>query len=179
MNDPNMIQLKNVRLSFADIFTAKAVNGGEPRFSANFLLDKVKDRQQIDLITSKINALIKEKLDGRKLAPDKVCLRDGDEKEFDGFQGCYYVSAANKKRPNVVDRDPTVPLTAEDGRPYSGCYVNAVVRLWAQDNQFGRRVNASLEAIQFVRDGEAFGASRPAVTEMFDTVDVDDEESFV
>jgi len=45
----------------------------------------------------------------------------------------------------------------ENGKPYAGCYVNMSIRLWAQDNQFGKRVNAQLRAVQFVKDGEAFG----------------------
>lgn len=151
------ITLTNVRLSFADLFKAKAVNDGEPRFSANFLLDKSKDQAQIKRIGDEVRRLEAEKFKGKKIPADKVCLRDGDEKEYDGYAGMLFLSAANKKRPTVVDRDRT-QLTAEDGKPYSGCYVNAVVRLWAQDNQFGKRINASLEVVQFVKDGEAFGA---------------------
>jgi hypothetical protein len=56
----------------------------------------------------------------------------------------------------VVDRDRT-PLTASDGKPYAGCFVNAVVELWAQDNQYGKRINASLGGVQFAADGDAFG----------------------
>ncbi len=37
--------------------------------------------------------------------------------------------------------------------------VHAVVRLWAQDNAFGKRINAQLQGVQFASDGEAFGAA--------------------
>ena len=164
--------LTNVRGSFLDIFTAKAVNGGEPRFSANFLLDKQADAAQIKKIGDEIRKIEAAKNKGKKLPADKVCLRDGDEKEYDGYAGKMFLSAANKKRPNVVDRDNT-PLTAEDGKPYSGCYVDAVVRLWWQDNQFGKRINASLEVIRFRKDGEAFGAA-PVSADVLP--DLDDEE---
>ena len=54
-------------------------------------------------------------------------------------------------------------LTEADGLVYSGCYVNARVELWVQDNANGKRINAKLLGIQFVRDGDAFGAgSAPA-----------------
>lgn len=152
------ITLTNVRLTFADIFKAKAVNDGEPRFSANFLLDKKKDTAQIKKIGDEVRRLEASTFKGKKLPADKVCLRDGDEKEYDGYAGMLFLSAANKRRPTVVDRDKS-PLSAEDGKPYSGCYVNAVVRLWAQDNQFGKRINASLEVVQFLKDGEPFGAA--------------------
>ncbi|MNP47458.1 hypothetical protein D3C76_1415120 [compost metagenome] len=54
-----------------------------------------------------------------------------------------------------MDRDRT-QLTAQEGKPYSGCYVNVIVDIWAQDNSYGKRINAQLQGIQFVRDGEAF-----------------------
>jgi hypothetical protein len=88
----------------------------------------------------------------------KLCLRDGAEKdETDGYgDEVMFVSASSAKRVPVVDRDLT-PLMEENGKPYAGCYVNMSIRLWAQDNQFGKRVNAQLRAVQFVKDGEAFG----------------------
>jgi hypothetical protein len=80
---------------------------------------------------------------GEKL---NLCLHDGDEKaEYEGFPGNFFLNAANKARPAVIDRDRS-PLIQADGRPYAGCYVNAVIDIWAQDNNFGKRVNASLVA---------------------------------
>ena len=44
----SVITLKNVRLSFPQIWTAKAFNEGQTaKFSANFLLDKDSDKDQI------------------------------------------------------------------------------------------------------------------------------------
>ena len=167
------IILTNVRGSFLDIFSAKAVNGGEPRFSANFLLDKTADKAQIQKIEAEIKKIEAAKNKGKKLPADKVCLRDGDEKEYEGYSGQMFVSAANKKRPNVVDRDNS-PLTADDGKPYAGCYVDGVIRLWWQDNQFGKRINASLEVIRFRKDGEAFGAA-PVSADVLPDLDDDDD----
>lgn len=166
--------LTNVRLSFADIFRAKSVNEGEPRFSANFLLDKEGDKKQIEKVEAAIKSLVDSKNKGKKLPADKVCLRDGDEKDYDGFAGHMFISAANKKRPTVVDRDNS-PLTEEDGKPYSGCYVDGVVRLWWQDNKFGKRINASLEVVRFRKDGESFGAAPVSASVLPDLDDEEDE----
>jgi len=170
------IVLTKVRLSFAQIFRAKSVNEGEPRFSANFLLDKEKDKKQIAAVNAAIDEILKEKNKGKKLPPDKICLRDGDEKDYDGFAGHLFLSAANAKRPQVVDRDPSVPLAEEDGKPESGDYVNGVVRLWWQDNKFGKRINASLEVVQFVKEGEKFGAPKVKAAEVLSVVDDEDED---
>jgi tripartite-type tricarboxylate transporter receptor subunit TctC len=55
----------------------------------------------------------------------------------------------------VVGRKLEV-LTEDDNKPFAGCYVNATIRLWAQDNQYGKRINAQLRAVQYVKDGAAF-----------------------
>jgi hypothetical protein len=66
-----------------------------------------------------------------------------------------YVSARNKARPVVIDKDKS-PLTQADGKPYAGCYVNVSLDVWAQSNQYGKRINAKLLAVQFDKDGDAF-----------------------
>ena len=152
-----IIKLENVRLSFPALFKAKAgPDGGEPKFGASFLLDKTKHAAKIKEIEAAIEKLHREELKGKHMKG--TCLHDGSEKpDTDGYgPGVKYVSASNKKRPVIADRDLT-PLTEEDAKPYAGCYVNATVRLWVQDNQFGKRVNAALRAVQFVKDGESFG----------------------
>ena len=45
----SVITLKNVRLSFPQIWTAKAFNEGQTKkYSANFLLDKDTDKEQLE-----------------------------------------------------------------------------------------------------------------------------------
>jgi len=104
-------------------------------------------------------------------ASGKVALRNGDEKShYSGFAGNLYISARNAVRPTVIDANKS-PLTVADGRPYAGCYVNAVIDLWAQDNAYGKRINASLSGVQFVRDGEAFSGGGAASVDEFESVD--------
>jgi hypothetical protein len=174
MSDNQQLILSNVRLSFPDIFTAKSVNDGDPRFSANFLLHKERDAKLIANIQSAINGLIKSELKGAKLPADKVCLRDGDDKDYEGYEGHMFLSAANKKRPQAVDRDNT-PLAEADDRPVAGDYVDGVVRLWAQDNKFGKRINASLEVVRFRKEGERFGAPKVDVNEVLPDLAEDDD----
>jgi hypothetical protein len=120
-----------------------------------------------------------------KLKPEKLFARDGDLEDWDGYAGCHYVSANAQlqDRPSVVtnrkstDNKWIVAEPGSKGAPYSGCYVNAVLIIWAQDNEHGKRVNAQLKSVQFVRDGEAFGASPVDPNEEFDEDDVSTEAS--
>lgn len=174
------VKLKNVRLSFPQLFEAKTVNGeGKPAFSAAFLIEP-KD-PQVTAINAAIDAVAKEKWGVKAEAnlkvmrtADKVCLHSGDLKaNYDGFEGMLYVSARNALRPLVIDADKSM-LTEQDGKPYAGCYVNASIELWAQDNSYGKRVNATLMGVQFYKDGESFTSGGVADTDDFDDLTAED-----
>lgn len=169
------VKLTNVRLSFPELFEAKTVNGeGAPAFSASFLLDPA-DPQIKTLNTTieqvaagkwgaKADAILKQ-----LRAQDKTCLHNGDLKSYDGYAGMLYVSARNGTRPLVLDANKS-PLTKQDGKPYAGCYVNVLLDIWPQDNNFGKRINASLQGVQFLRDGDAFAGGQPADESDFDDI---------
>jgi hypothetical protein len=67
------------------------------------------------------------------------------------------------------------PLVTTDGKPYAGCYVNANIDVWWQDNKYGKRVNASLRSVQFVKDGESFGAGPLDAAKEFEDVTADED----
>lgn len=176
------LKIENVRLAFPQLFTAKTVNGeGDPAYSASFLIGK--DDPQIKIINAAVEQVGKDKW-GAKWpqikkeieAKDRGILHDGDMKAtYAGFEGNLYISARNKVRPTVVDRQ-RVTVTESDGVVYGGCYVNAIVDVWAQDNQFGKRINASLMGAQFVKDGEPFSGGGAASADDFEEIE---EEALV
>lgn len=166
-NSKTEVKLKNVRLSYEHIFRAASFNGddgddgGKPKFSASFIFDPETKEGKANLIACE-DAIEEAKFKKwgnkqPKLRDDKIALRN--DKDSEEYEGMYYVSASSTRRPKVFDIDGSTPLAESDGVIYSGCYVNAIVRFWAQDNKWGKRVNASLEGVQFLEDGEAFGAA--------------------
>lgn len=170
------LRLNNVRLAFPTLWEPKTVNGeGKPAFSATFLIDPADP--QVKTVNKAIDAVGGEKWGAKAAAmlaqlrkADKVCLHDGDLKAtYDGFAGMLYVSARNAARPLVLDADKT-PLSESDGKPYAGCYVNVTLELWAQDNNYGKRVNATLTGVQFLRDGDAFAGGGVASEDDFEDV---------
>lgn len=181
------IKLQKVRLSFPNLFTAKKQDessSSPPTFSAGFLLEPTDP--QVKMIEDAMLQVAKEKWSakadavykGMKVA-DKLALHDGDTKaQYAGYEGMMFVNANNPVRPLVLDRDKS-PLTEQDGKPYGGCYVNVSLELWAQDNKFGKRINASLGGVQFVKDGDRFGGGSSAdesdFDELGDGADADDD----
>jgi hypothetical protein len=172
------ILLKDVRLAFPNLFEPTTVNGeGKPRYSATLLMPA--DHAQLEEIKRKIDAIAKEKWREKATAllaglykTGKVALHDGDEKaQYDGFPGNFFVTAAAQENaaPTVIDRDRS-PLSQRSGRPYAGCYVNASLEFWAQDNAYGKRINCTLRGIQFFKDGDSFSAGRPADADEFEEV---------
>ena len=172
------IKLHNVRLSFPSLFRKAVFGGDETKYEATFLLDKATQADAIKLIEAGIKAINAEKHKGKALAADKVCLKDGDTIEYDGFAGNMSIKASNSKRPMVIGTDRS-PLTEDDGKPYAGCYVNAIVELWGQKNQFGERVNANLLAVQFAKDGDPFADGVSASVDDFDEIEPADMDDFI
>lgn len=193
------VTLLGVRLSFADIWKPKGImrdDGTEspPKFSANFLIPKDGDLMGVykgkkmpimkALKAAKIDAIAKklgpEKAAELKIRANNYCCKDGDEENYDGYAGQFYVSASNSKKPVVKGRDKR-DLTEADGIIYSGCYVNAIVTLWYQaagtkgGNAVPHAVYGSFEAVQFVRNGESFGAPGVDDDDFEDLTDDDDD----
>lgn len=176
--------LKNVRLSFPNLFVPQSVQGSEPKFNASFLIEP--NSENAKLIEAAIEAVAKEKwaakADGtlkQLRVGDKICLHNGDNKEYDGYAGMFYLSASSPTKPLILDKDAKTHLDSTSGKPYAGCYVNASIDVWAQDSSFGKRVNAGLKGVQFIREGDAFGAGGAATEEDFADLAVAEEEALV
>lgn len=158
------IKLQNVRLSFPSLFQHAAFGGESTgKYEATFVLDKKEHKDAIEQIKAGMLSLQKDVIKA-KVASDKLCLKDGDESGRPEFEGCFTIKASTKKRPLVIDRDKS-PITEDDNKVYAGCYVNAVITLWGQNNSWGKRVNAQLDGVQFARDGEPFGEGGITVDE--------------
>lgn len=170
------VYLNNVRLTFPQLFDAKQVNGqGDPKFSAAFLF--ARDHACVAELTKAVTEAANGKWGAKAgdvlkqlKAGDRLPVHDGDSKsDYEGYAGNLFLNASNKVRPLVLDGGRN-PLSASDGKPYSGCYVNAIVEIWAQDNQFGKRVNASLLGVQFLRDGERLAGGAVAAADDFEAI---------
>lgn len=174
------VKLQNVRLSFPSLFNKAKFNDQETKFEATFLLHKDEQADLIAKIEAQLDAVAKDHFKGKIPKGLKLCLADGDEKDYDGYENHMSLKAASNKRPTIIDRDKT-PLAEDDGVVYAGCYVNAIVDFWVQDNSWGKRINSNLLGVQFFKDGDGFGAGDTDVTndfESFDDFEDDDDGEF-
>ena len=169
------VLLKNVRLSFPSLF-ATEVYGGEDtgKYAATFLIPKSDTKTVATIEQACKQALIEKYGEGKIPKGFKLPLVDGDDKEYQGYADHVCIKASTKKRPTLVNRDKT-PIVEEDGILYGGCYVNASIDVWVMDNSYGKKVLVSLNAIQFVKDGEAFANSSNGADDFDELADDEDE----
>lgn len=189
-----VVVLEMVRLSFPKLWKPEAsIEGGTPKFGAAFLMDPTTETGKANI--KKLEAAIKaaatktwaEKADKvrKTLDSDRSGLRDGDTATngegdvYSGYEDMKFVAASNRKRPQVLNRDKT-PLTEEDGVIYGGCYVDAVVSVWATSDKKlgGNGIFATLELVRFRKDGEPFGAAPIDADDYLADLD-DDEDDLV
>ncbi len=179
-----VVKLNNVRLSFPTLFTPVMETddngnpkvGGKAKYSATFLLDKKANAKDIAALNAAV-AKVKTSdiVKGKKIARNPV--REGSEKEFDGYgDNVVFISARTHKRPGVVNRDLT-PITEADDILFAGCYVNASVECYPYVHpKSGAGVTFSLRNVQFVKKGEPFGAAPAYPTEDFSALPEEVEE---
>jgi hypothetical protein len=169
------VKLANVRLSFPSLFQTASFGGESTgKYEATFILDKVEHKDLIANIKKQIDALMVEaKI---KVGSDKICLKDGDEFGRPEMEGKYSIKASTKKRPLVIDREKS-PITEDYNIVYAGCHVNAILSIWSQNNNYGKRINAQLDGVQFVKDGEPFGDAGVSV-DAFDAFGNDSDDDF-
>lgn len=180
------VMVSNVRIAFPELFQPKAFQDSEPAFSAVLAVDPA-NKVNVSMLDDAMAQAAKDKWGDRAPGILKDLVSKGrvgfvkapkttsGGEVLDGFDGMFTLSTRSKPNqpPLILDRDRT-KLTTDTGRIYGGCYVNASVSCWAQDNQFGKRINFQLLGVQFVRDGDAFTGGGRATPDDFADVPEDD-----
>lgn len=162
------------RLAFPDLFEARSVGDGGPRFACSILFEP--DSEAESAVRAGIDAEATAKWDKKApailksmFASGAGCLQNGDAKaQYAGFEGMMFISCGqeeSKGRPDIRNVKGRPVAENDPGAPYAGCYVVAWLDLWAQDNQYGKKVNASIAAVQFADDGDPFGGRSAPVSE--------------
>ena len=166
------------RISFANIWEPKAINGGDEKYSVSCLIPK-SDKKTIARIQKAVEAAKedgKTRKWGGKIPPNlKLPLRDGDidRPDDENYEDCFFLNASSKDAPQVVDRKVNPIL--DPMMVYSGCYCNVSVNFYAFNANGNRGVAAGLGNIQFVRDRERLSGKASADAD-FDALEDDDED---
>lgn len=185
------LRLKNVRISFPALDEPATFGDGDPAYQAKFIIEP--DSAEVKMLDDAIVAVAKDQWKDKAdsvlalLKEDKkLCFLHGPYRNksgepYLGFEGKFSLSTRAKNQPTVFDQFGNEIKDKRDikAKIYSGCYVHAKVNVWAQDNQYGRRVNASIDGVMFAKEGTAFGGSTPATAADFKDLAADETEALV
>jgi hypothetical protein len=180
--------IKNVRMAFPAIFEAEAFGDGDPAYGAKFIVPS--NHPQLAEIRKEVIRAATEKWgekgagvlallkDDKKVAWVEGPYRNKNGDIYDGFDNAFHLSTRNggkaPVKPSVFDQHNR-SVTQADGVVYSGCYVDASVEFYAQDNGYGRRINCSLRGVRKAGDGDSFGGGGAASADEFGApADVED-----
>ena len=165
------------RISFANIFEPKSINGSEAKYSVSCLIPK-DDKKTLLAIHKAVEAAKEDgkvRKRGGKLPPNlKLPLRDGDidRPDDENYQEHFFLNATIKDAPHVVVRH--VQPVVDPIMVYSGCYCNVSVNFYPFNANGNRGVAVGLGNIQFVKDGDRL-SGRASADADFDTLE-DDED---
>ncbi|MYV21281.1 DUF2815 family protein [Lactobacillus salivarius] len=155
----------NTRLSYANIWEPKSINGGKEKYSVSLIIPK-SDTKTVTAIEKAIDAAIEEgigKFGGKKpnKAALKLPLRDGDlEKDDLNYKDAYFINANSITAPQIVDKQ--VQPILDQTEVYSGCYARVSISFYAFNTNGNRGVACGLGNIQKIRDGEPLGGHSSA-----------------
>lgn len=119
-----------------------------------------------------------------KVAPENLCLKNGDDKDQEEYQGHFIIAASDTRRPAARDQknhlylDPAeidmgdkdeveAILNTIDEAFYGGVWVNILLRPWyfngkakGSGKTFPKRICCGIQGIQKYKDDAPFGNGR-------------------
>ena len=154
VNPMKVITGKDTRWSYANVWEAKSINGGTPKFSVSLIIPKT------DTVTPPLTAI-------------KTPLRDGDAERPDdpAYANAYFINANSSTAPGIVDADCNPILTRSE--VYSGVYGRASINFYAFNSNGNKGIACGLNNLQKIRDGEPLGGKSSAASDF--ATDADDD----
>lgn len=168
-NHMKVITGPETRWSYANVWEAKSINGGTPKYSVSLIIPK-SDKKTVAKIQAAIEAAYHEgesKLKGNgksvpALSVLKTPLRDGDTERPDdpAYANSYFVNANSATAPGIVDADRQEIIDRSE--VYSGVYGRASINFYAFNSNGNKGIACGLNNLQKVKDGEPLGGKSRA-----------------
>ena len=180
--NPTKVITGEARLSYANLWEPKSINGGAPKYSVSIIIPK-SDTRTVGKVKAAIEAAYREgetKLKGNgktvpALSALKTPLRDGDTERPDdeAYAGSFFLNANSGTAPGIVDS--ACETIFERSQIYSGVYARASVNFFAFNSNGNKGIACGLNNIQKLRDGDPLGGKSRAE----DDFATDDDDDFL
>ena len=181
INPTKVITGVKTRWSYANVWQAKSINDGTPKFSVSLIIPK-SDTKTVTAVKNAIQAAYDEgqsKLKGNSksvpaLTAIKTPLRDGDAERPDdaAYKDSYFINANSTTAPGIVDaaRNPII----EHSEVYSGVYGRASINFYAFNSNGNKGIACGLNNLQKISAGEPLGGKTRAEDDF-----ADEDEDFL
>ena len=181
INPTKVITGVKTRWSYANVWQAKSINGGAPKYSVSLIIPK-SDAKTVTAVKNAIQAAYDEgqsKLKGNSksvpaLSAIKNPLRDGDAERPDDetYKDSFFINANSATAPGIVDaaRQPIL----ERSEVYSGVYGRASINFYAFNSNGNKGIACGLNNLQKISDGEPLGGKTRAEDDF-----ADEDEDFL
>jgi hypothetical protein len=169
-----------VRASFVRIFEPQPGKNpsDKPKYGITLLIPK-SDKATLDALyaaESEAKEAGKSTKFGGSIPPNlKTVIRDGDTDQdtdrYPEFAGNMFMNVRSDRKPVVVDQN--VQEILDPTEVYSGCWVKASVNAFPFNADGSKGISFGLNAIQKVRDDEAFTSTKIDANEEFQPISDD------
>lgn len=173
-------KLSGVIAAYPTLLRPKAImDNPTPKYSVSILIPKETHAEAI----AELRRFIKKACDDKKfgkLASDKVCLRDGEDLNSEAYEPYWRLNlSANESHAPVLRIHGERKDRSEDSDELEevcvmGAKVQVLGSLYMQDNQYGKRANGNLIAVNFTGGSVTLELGAGAADDD-DVWDVDDD----
>ncbi len=167
---------RKVRFSYVNVFEARALEGGEAKYSITLLIPK-SDTETYNNIINAMNKTLSEAVSevfkGVMPSNPKMPLYDGDglrpsgEPFGDECKGHWVITANSKEKPEVVDMACNPIMSKSDF--YSGCYGRASIVFFAYNTNGNKGIGCGLNNLQKLEDGQPLSGRSTAAEDFGDS----------
>lgn len=178
------ILIANCRISYPHLDKKWAKNEGKdtPAYSAVAILPNDTHEEARELCLEVCKDTLAANNKGKDIPDNMLFVRDGKPTKKPEYDGAWTVNARETdNRPVVLNPDKT-EMEIEDVKPTvkAGARIDILIEPWWQDNEHGKRVNASLRAVRFRRmiEGEEIAESGISKDEAISSFDDDEDGGF-
>lgn len=151
-----------------------------PAYSLTGILPNDTHEEAREIAMEFCQDMLKEHNKGGKIKADAYFLRDGDLSGKTEYEDTWIVaSRESDNRPIVLHPDKS-EMDVEDikGTIKAGYRVDMLVEPWWQDNEHGKRINASIRAVRFRREDTPISEGGISKDDAISSFDDDEDGGF-
>ena len=175
------VLVSDVRISYPHLDAAWSKKADETKkFSGVGILPVATHQPAIDLLLEVVQDILKEHNKGKDIADKDIFVRDGKPTKKPEYAGAWTINASETEKPTVLHPDKSEMESPSEIKSEikAGYYTDMLIQPWWQDNEHGKRVNASLRAVRLRREGPVIAEGGISKDEAISSFDDDDDGGF-